>query len=67
MQMSDVASRITGTVNWAMIENLSEQERDLLHEVVRGPRTIRYGSISLTVHVGCVVEIHKIEKIRGKA
>jgi hypothetical protein len=48
MQMSDVASRITGTVNWAMIENLLEQERDLLHEVVRGPRTIRYGSISLT-------------------
>jgi hypothetical protein len=67
MQMNDVATRITSTVNSATIENLSEQERDLLHEVVRGLRTIRYGSISLTVHDGRVVEIHKTEKIRGKA
>jgi hypothetical protein len=67
MQMNDVATRITSTVNSATIENLSEKERDLLHEVVRGLRTIRYGSISLTVHDGRVVEIHKTEKIRGKA
>jgi hypothetical protein len=66
MQMSDVATQITSTVNSATIENLSEQERDLLHEVVRGLRTIRYGSISLTVHDGRVVEINKTEKIRGK-
>jgi hypothetical protein len=64
--MSDVATQITDTVNSTTIKNLSEQERNLLDEVVRGIRTIRYGSISLTVHDGRVVEIHKTEKIRGK-
>jgi hypothetical protein len=64
--MSNVATQITNTGNSAAIENLSEQERSLLDEVVRGLRTIRYGSISLTVHDGRVVEIHKTEKIRGK-
>jgi hypothetical protein len=64
--MSNVATQITNTGNSATIENLSEQERSLLDEVVRGLRTIRYGSISLTVHDGRVVEIHKTEKIRGK-
>jgi hypothetical protein len=64
--MSNVATQITSTGNSATIENLSEQERSLLDEVVRGLRTIRYGSISLTVHGGRVVEIHKTEKIRGK-
>jgi hypothetical protein len=66
MQMSDVATRFTNTVNSTATQNLSEQERILLDEVVRGLRTIRYGSISLTVHDGRVVEIHKTEKIRGK-
>jgi hypothetical protein len=66
MQMSEVSTQITGTVNSATIENLSEQERGLLDEVVRGLRTIRYGSISLTVHDGRVVEINKTGKIRGK-
>jgi hypothetical protein len=64
--MSNVATQITSTDNSATIENLSERERSLLDEVVRGLRTIRYGSISLTVHDGRVVEIHKTEKIRGK-
>jgi|HubBroStandDraft_1064217.scaffolds.fasta_scaffold302862_2 hypothetical protein len=64
--MSDMATQISSTVNSATIENLSEQERSLLDEVVRRLRTIRYGSISLTVHDGRVVEIHKTEKLRGR-
>jgi len=64
--MSDMATQISSTVNSATIENLSEQERSLLDEVVRRLRTIRYGSISLTVHDGHVVEIHKTEKLRGR-
>ena len=64
--MSNVATQITSTDNSATIENLSERERSLLDEVVRGLRTIRYGSISLTVHDGRVVEINKTGKIRGK-
>jgi hypothetical protein len=66
MQMSDVATRFTNTANSTTTQNLSEQERILLDEVVRGLRTIRYGSISLTVHDGRLVEIHKTEKIREK-
>jgi hypothetical protein len=34
--------------------------------LVLGLRAIRYGSISLTVHDGRLVEIHKTEKIRRK-
>jgi hypothetical protein len=60
MQMSTRADFIEA-------ENLSAEERELLHELVVGLRTIRYGSIALTVHDGRLVEIHKTEKIRRKA
>jgi hypothetical protein len=37
---------------------------ELLRELVRALRTIRYGSITLTFHDGRIVEIHKTERIR---
>lgn len=43
---------------------LSDEERELLNELVRALRTIRFGSIALTIHDGRLVEIHKTEKIR---
>lgn len=43
---------------------LSAAEVELLHELVSSLRSIRYGSVSLTVHDGRVVEIQKVEKIR---
>jgi hypothetical protein len=46
--------------------SLSKEERDLLRELVCALRSIRYGSIALTVHDGRLVEIHKTEKIRRK-
>jgi hypothetical protein len=45
-------------------KDLSPVERELLQEVVRALRVIRYGSVVLTVHDGNVVEIQKIERIR---
>jgi len=45
---------------------LSKEERDLLQELVCALRSIRFGSIALTVHDGRLVEIHKTEKIRRK-
>ena len=39
-------------------------EQELLREFVRALQTIRYGSITLTVHDGRIVEIHKTERIR---
>jgi len=58
-QMSSVA-------DVAVHPDLSEEERQLLHEILRALRSIRYGSIGLTVHDGRLVEIHKTEKIRRK-
>jgi hypothetical protein len=46
---------------------LSLEEQELVNEVVRALRTIRFGSVSLTVHDGRLVEIQKTEKIRKKA
>jgi hypothetical protein len=39
-------------------------EQELLREFVRALRTIRYGSIVLTLHDGRIVEIQKTERIR---
>ena len=44
--------------------DLSRTELELLRELVRALRGVRYGSVSLTVHDGQLVEIQKIEKIR---
>ncbi len=45
-------------------KELSASERELLRELLHALRTIRYGSVVLTVHDGRVVEIHKTERIR---
>jgi hypothetical protein len=50
----------------ASIESLSGEERELLYEVVRALRSIRFGSVGLTIHEGKLVEIQKIEKIRRR-
>jgi len=42
----------------------STDERQLLKEVLLALRTIRYGSVVLTVHDGRIVEISKTERIR---
>jgi hypothetical protein len=45
-------------------KEISADERGLLREVIRALRSLRYGSVNLTVHDGRLVEIQKIEKIR---
>jgi len=45
-------------------QGLSTSERDLLREVVLALRSIRYGSVVLTVHEGRIVELNKTERIR---
>jgi hypothetical protein len=46
------------------LADLSPSERELLRELVHGLRSIRYGSIVLTVHEGRLVEINKTVRIR---
>ena len=65
--MNDVAIETSNAVDFAATGDLSEEERPLLHELIRGLRTIRYVSIFLAVHNGRLVEIHQPEKIRRKA
>ena len=45
-------------------QELSAGQRDLLREVVLALRSIRYGSVVLTVHDGHIVELNKTERIR---
>jgi hypothetical protein len=45
---------------------LVEGERELLREIIESLRTIRFGSIVLTVHEGQLVEINKSIRIRRK-
>jgi hypothetical protein len=50
------------------LENgVSASEEELLREVIRSLRSVRYGSVNLTVHDGRLVEIQKIERIRMTA
>jgi len=48
----------------ALEQEISSDEQGLLREVIRALRSLRYGSVNLTVHDGRLVEIQKIEKIR---
>ncbi len=47
--------------------DFSTAERELLREVALALRSIRYGSVVLTVHDGRVVELNKTERIRKNA
>lgn len=46
------------------LRTLTTTETELLREVICGLRSIRFGSVVMTVHDGRVVEIQKIERIR---
>jgi hypothetical protein len=45
-------------------ESLSPAEMKLLRDIILALRSLRYGSVNLTVHDGRLVEIQKVEKIR---
>ena len=44
--------------------DFAESERELLGEVARAVRSIKYGSIVLTIHEGRLVEISKTIRLR---
>jgi hypothetical protein len=45
-------------------ESVADHDQDLLRELLKAIRGLRYGSITLIVHEGGLVEIQKTEKIR---
>jgi hypothetical protein len=48
-------------------KDLTKEERELMNEVLRALRAIRFGSIVLTIHEGRLVEIQRTEQIRRTA
>jgi hypothetical protein len=62
-QGSDGSSE-KSTAPFDELEVLLDGERELVRELIRALREIRYGSIVLTVHDGQVVEINKSIRIR---
>lgn len=50
------------TQDWQ--HDLTASERELLREVAVALRSIRYGSVTLTVHDGRIVELNKTERVR---
>jgi hypothetical protein len=52
----------TSITDWQ--KGLTAGEAELLQEVALALRTIRYGSVVLTVHDGRIVELNKTERIR---
>jgi hypothetical protein len=53
---------VTNVSDWQ--KGLTASEGELLQEVALALRTIRYGSVVLTVHDGRIVEMNKTERIR---
>jgi|tagenome__1003787_1003787.scaffolds.fasta_scaffold19760384_2 hypothetical protein len=47
-----------------LFSDLSHSEMELVTRIVHAVRGTRFGSVTLTLHEGKVVEIHKTEKIR---
>ena len=48
------------------LEKLSSEERLVFSEIARALKTMRYGSIALTVHDGHLVELSKTVRLRTK-
>jgi hypothetical protein len=53
-----------GTSMEILGKELSPDELAVLRDVIVALRSLRYGSVNLTVHDGRLVEIQKVEKIR---
>jgi hypothetical protein len=47
-----------------LYKDSTESELELLEEIVQALRAIRYGSVTVTVHDGRIVEVQKTERIR---
>ena len=47
-------------------DQLTEVEAELLRQVVKAIQTLRYGSVTITVHDGHIVEFQRNEKFRIK-
>ena len=47
-------------------DQLTEVETELLRQIVKAVQTLRYGSVTITVHDGHIVEFQRNEKFSIK-
>jgi hypothetical protein len=63
----ELESLLAGASSAAELEAaLTESGPEIIRELIHGLKTIRYGSIALTLHDGRLVEINKTVKIRPR-
>jgi hypothetical protein len=63
----ELETPLVGVSNASELEAaLSESGPEIIRELIHGLKTIRYGSIALTLHDGRLVEINKTVKIRPR-
>jgi hypothetical protein len=55
---------VTSTIEFE--DQLTEAEVELLRQVVKTVHGLRYGSVTITVHDGHIVEFQRNEKFRVK-
>jgi hypothetical protein len=67
MQGLEARKQTSHPVTPELDSDLSIDEREVLQEVLRALRAIRYGSVVLTVHDAKIAEIQKTERIRRGA
>ena len=64
---TELESLLAGATHAAELEAaLTESGPEIIRELIHGLKTIRYGSIVLTLHDGRLVEINKTVKIRPR-
>ena len=61
---TEAASDAVSSDSRGFLDLLSAGENELMRELLYALRTIRYGSIVVTLHDGRIVEIQKTERIR---
>jgi hypothetical protein len=64
VERREAAADANGSDLQGFQEDIWAGEGELLRELARALRAIRYGSITLTLHDGRIVEIQKTERIR---
>ena len=65
---NEFVSSVTRRSAEELAEALLSDEKEILHELARDLRGIRYGSIVLVIHEGRLVEVTKTVRIRkGRA
>jgi hypothetical protein len=60
MQEAEVA--VTSSIEFE--DQLSDTEVELLQQVVKAVQSLRFGSVTITVHDGHIVEFQRNEKFR---